>query len=58
MTIEKEEQFIVWKRYEKFRKLGMRESYIILFNGWLTIDNVLTNKTYFNEYFLTNDFLE
>lgn len=58
MTRDKEHQFKVWKRYENFRKLGMRESYMILFNGWLLMDNVLTKETYFNELFLTNDFLE
>lgn len=52
------DQFEVWKRYEKFRKLGMKESYLFLYNGWLTIDNVLTKETYFNEYYLTGDFLE
>ena len=58
MAIDKEDQFKVWKRYEKFRKLGMRESYLILFNGWLLMDNVIVKETYFNEHFLTNNFLE
>jgi len=58
MAIDKEDQFKVWKRYEKFRKLGMRESYLVLYNGWLIMDNVLNKETYFNEYYLTGNFLE
>lgn len=60
MTIDDEPQFQIWKRYEKFRKLGMKESYLILYNGWLLMDDVLTitKEVYFNEYYLTGDFLE
>jgi len=52
------EQHTVWKRHKVFKKMGMRESYLILFNGWLTMEGVLTEGTYFNKFFLTNDFLE
>lgn len=50
-------QHIVWKRQIAFKKMGMKESYMILYNGWLTMDNVVTSKAYFNEHFLTNEFL-
>ncbi|KKL28247.1 hypothetical protein LCGC14_2377070 [marine sediment metagenome] len=52
------EQHIIWQRLRVFKKMGMRESYLILFNGWLTMEGVLTKETYFNEHFLTNDFLK
>lgn len=58
MTKAARDQLEVWKRFEKFRRLGMRESYLILYNSWLVMDYVLMEETYFNEYFLTSDFLE
>lgn len=51
-------QHIIWQRQMAFKKMGMRESYLILFNGWLTMEGVFTNETYFNEHFLTNKFLK
>lgn len=51
-------QKIVWQRHQKFQTAGMRESYLILYNGWLIMDGVLTKEISFNEHFLTSDFLE
>lgn len=51
-------QHIIWQRQMAFTKMGMKESYLILFNGWLTMDGVLVKETRLHEYFLSNDFLE
>lgn len=51
-------QHIILQRQTAFREIGMKESYLILFNGWLIMEGVLTKETHLNEYFLRNDFLE
>lgn len=51
-------QHIIWQRQTAFKKMGMKESYLILFNGWLTMEGVLTKEIRSNEHFLTNEFLE
>ena len=60
MSRDEEEQFIVWQRYRRFQQMGMRESYIILYNGWLIMDYVLAHKhrKKISDFFLTGDFLE
>lgn len=62
MSRDQEEQFIVWQRYRLFQQMGMRESYIILYNGWLVMDYVLANSNHYkgnlSKIFLTDAFLE
>ncbi len=55
MAIDKQNQYIVWQRYTQFQKMGMKESYVILFNGWLIMDYVFEEVS---DFFLTNKFLE
>jgi len=60
MSAEFYSQHAVWERYMNFEKAGMRESFLILFNGWLIMDYVLANdhQQEISDFFLTNDFLE
>ena len=60
MSAEFYSQHAVWERYMSFQKAGMKESFLILFNGWLIMNYVLANghKQEINDFFLTNDFLE
>lgn len=62
MSKDQEEQFIVWQRYVWFKRMGMKESYMILFNGWLIMDYVLANRSRHirevSKFFLSNEFLE
>ena len=60
MATEFYSQHAVWERYMDFEKLGMRESFLILFNGWVTMDGVLDDKRgqKISDFLLTDNFLE
>lgn len=60
-TKEFHKQHRVWERYMDFQKIGMKESFLILYNGWLIMDHVLANRSSeqgIGNFFLTNEFLE
>lgn len=52
------EQLNVWSRYNEFKKMGMYESYLILFNGWLTMDCIFIRSAVGKKTYLRDDFLE
>jgi len=56
--ITNEEQYRIWKKSKIFERLGMKESCLIVFNGWrILIFEELPDQHPGGEY-LTNDFLE
>jgi len=54
------EQNRVWQRYIYFDQIGMKESFLILYNGWLVMDYILAGRTdeQHIDDFLTDDFLD